>query len=108
MGKVDWEDAVVVDEVTQEVADRISDEQAKEPQLEDFTAPLPKKGHLKLQCSCGHECNISEDIIEDGLGWTMLYDNDHYLLLVCPKCGHSMKMFLQELKDELPQESNTE
>jgi hypothetical protein len=95
-------------ELTSDVASKIAAEQASEPQTEQEPPYPHKTGYLRLKCSCGNICNISDQLIEDGLHWTMLFDNDHYLRLNCPNCKVEMKMYLEELKDELSQESNTE
>lgn len=99
----------IIRESTQEEIDALSEQQAAEPQVDTpEEAPPKKKGYLKLECSCGNVCKVSEQIIEDGLSWTMLYDNNHFLQLSCPSCKATLKIYLEEIKDELPQKSNTE
>jgi hypothetical protein len=72
--------------------------------------PPAKLGRLKVKCKCGSVVNLSEDIIEHGLSWTMLIGNDHFMKLMCQSCGSELTMFIEEIldKDELLQESNEE
>ena len=42
-----------------------------------------KKGLLKIKCACGRTSNVSDQVIEDGLSWSMLIGNDHYMTLAC-------------------------
>jgi hypothetical protein len=77
--------------------------------VEDTEIPVPhRKGLLKVKCSCGNESNISDEIVEDGLSFMMIIGNDHKLSLHCEECGTTMTMYIEEIKDELPQESNKE
>ena len=67
------------------------------------------KGLLKLKCECGSVTKVSDEIISDGLTWTMLIGNDHWLTFMCPECGSKLTMFIEQIQeDELPQESNKE
>lgn len=68
------------------------------------------KGVLKLKCSCGAVSTVSEEVIEDGLSWTMLIGNEHFLKLMCPECESNLTMFIEQIQDEdeLPEESNKE
>ena len=66
----------------------------------------PKKGLLKCKCKCGHVGNISEQVIEDGLTWSFVIGNDHFIGLHCEECGAELTMFIEEIvDDELPKES---
>jgi hypothetical protein len=72
--------------------------------------PPSRKGILKVKCKCGSIVNLSEDIIEHGLSWTMLIGNDHFMKLMCQSCDSELTMFIEEIldEDELLQESNKE
>jgi hypothetical protein len=67
-----------------------------------------RKGIVKVECACGRIANVSEEIIEDGLSWSMIIGNDHFLTLHCDECGSKLTLFIDEIKpeDELPKESN--
>jgi hypothetical protein len=81
-------------------------EAANEPPGE---RPPAKKGILKCKCACGRVANISEEVVEDGLSWSMIIGNDHFLTLHCEECGSNLTMFIDEiLGDELPEEGNKE
>jgi hypothetical protein len=67
-----------------------------------------RKGLLKVKCSCGNIANLSEEVIEDGLSWSMLIGNEHFLTLMCPKCNAKLTMYIEEIQDELPEESKQE
>jgi predicted nucleic-acid-binding Zn-ribbon protein len=71
---------------------------------------LPKKGLLMCECACGNKTRMSDEVIQDGLSWSMIIGNDHYLTLSCKECGSSLKMYIKEIttEDELPKESNQE
>jgi len=65
------------------------------------------KGLLKLKCGCGSTSTVSEEVIEDGLNWTMLIGEDHFIAVMCPDCGAKLTMYIEEIteSDELPKES---
>jgi hypothetical protein len=101
-------------DLTQEEIDEILDK-AKTGDLQDgklYTPEEPANTHhskalLKLKCSCGRICNVSDEVVEDGLSWSMVVGNDHYLTLHCDECGNELTMYLEEIVDnELPKESN--
>lgn len=75
---------------------------------EPIAQPPARKALLRLKCSCGEVTNISDEVIEHGLNFTMIIGNDHHLILSCPACRSSMTMFLDEIDDrnELQEESN--
>jgi predicted nucleic-acid-binding Zn-ribbon protein len=74
----------------------------------DETPEYPtRKGLLKCRCKCGHIGNISDEVIEDGLSWSFIVGNDHFITLHCEDCGSDLTMFIEEIvEDELPKESN--
>ena len=64
-----------------------------------------RRGILKTACSCGETSNLSDEVIENGLSWSMIIGNDHHLTLMCPKCNAKLKMFIEEIHNGLPEES---
>lgn len=74
--------------------------------------PLPqdsftRKGNLRCECKCGCKTNITDEIINDGLNWTMIVGSEHYMKLVCPECGAWLKMYIEEIVgDAVSEESN--
>jgi predicted nucleic-acid-binding Zn-ribbon protein len=82
---------------------KLSEDISEEPS----SAKPHMKGILKLKCQCGRVTNISDEVIEDGLSWSMIIGNDHFLTLHCDECGSELTMFIEEIVgDELPKESN--
>jgi hypothetical protein len=79
-------------------------EQRKVESEEPMERPPSKKGILKCKCACGRVANISEEIVEDGLSWSMIIGNEHYLTLHCEECGSTLTMFIDELSEEGNQE----
>jgi hypothetical protein len=65
---------------------------------------IHKKGILKVKCVCGRVANVSDQVIEDGLSWSMIIGNNHFLTLHCEECGSNLTLFI----DELPEEGNQE
>ena len=79
------------------------------------STPLPMEDHtrrgiLKVKCKCGNVTNISEEVIEDGLNWTMLIGNDHFLTLTCEICKSELTMFIDEILEgnAISEKSNEE
>jgi predicted nucleic-acid-binding Zn-ribbon protein len=67
----------------------------------------PRRGIVKLKCKCGITSTVSDDVIEDGLSWTMIIGNNHFMTLKCPECESELTLFIEEIdKNELPKESN--
>jgi hypothetical protein len=76
------------------------------PPEEEPEYPI-RKGLLKCRCKCGHVGTISEQVIEDGISWSFIVGNEHYVTLRCEKCESELTMFIEEIvDDELPKESN--
>jgi hypothetical protein len=100
----------------QEIKDKArgisNEQQAKESPIqpdEPTVKPPTKKGLLKLKCACGRIANITDEIIEDGLSWSMIIGNNHFLTLHCDECNNELTMFIEEIvDDELPEESKQE
>lgn len=67
-----------------------------------------KKGILKCKCACGRIANVSDEVVEDGLSWSMIIGNEHYLTLSCEECGSSLTLFIDEIhpEHELSEEGN--
>jgi hypothetical protein len=81
------------------------------PEMGQVPGEYPtRRGHLKMKCSCGRVSNISEDVIEDGLSFTMIVGAENYITLHCDECDSEITMFIEEILEdnELPQESNKE
>jgi predicted nucleic-acid-binding Zn-ribbon protein len=102
-----------IDEIYDKAKQRKIEAEAKESPIqpdEPSVAAPKKKGLLKLKCECGHVANISDEVIEDGLSWSMLIGNNHFLTLACEKCGSKLTMYIEEItdQDELPKEGNAE
>lgn len=80
----------------------------------ELTPPMPepptRTGYLTAKCKCGNHTRMSDEVVRDGLSWTMIIGNDHYITLGCTECGASVTMFIEEIIDEneLPEESNKE
>jgi len=68
-----------------------------------------RKGRLMVTCGCGRVFRITDDIIEDGINFTMIVGEDAYIKLHCDECGSDLKLSLIEIdEEELQQESNKE
>ena len=65
---------------------------------------IHRKGILKVKCACGRVANVSDEVIEDGLSWSMIIGNDHFLTLACEECGSNLTLFIDELSEESNQE----
>ena len=80
----------------------------------ELTPPMPEPptrcGYLTARCNCGNKTKMSDEIIKDGISWTMIVGNEHYITLNCSECGAGLTMFIEEIIDEneLPEESNKE
>jgi len=86
---------------------KMKSEEAKPIDAPDTPAPPHKKGKLKLRCACGRVNDITEEIIEDGLSWSMIVGNDHYLTLHCDECSSQLTMYIEEITgDELSEEGD--
>jgi hypothetical protein len=73
----------------------------EQPEEEEQTdRPPSKKGILKVKCVCGRVANVSDEVIEDGLSWSMIIGNDHFLTLHCEECGSNLTLFIDELSEE--------
>lgn len=104
-------DRDLTNEEIQEIYDR-----AREIRDKDQVTPVTpldpthhKKGNLMLKCGCGRIAPVTEEIIEDGLSWSMIIGNDHYLTLHCDECESKLTMYIQEITDdELSEEGNKE
>jgi predicted nucleic-acid-binding Zn-ribbon protein len=97
-----------LDEIYKNVGERLDSQEAQVSIEEVVPDTMPKrKGLLKVKCKCGNISSMSEQIIEDGLVWSMIIGNDHYMTLACPDCGANLTMYIDEIiNDELPKESN--
>ena len=96
------EDGVTVErEDLTDPADLLAIEQVEElkKQFEVEVKPPSLKGYLKVKCTCGYDGNVTDEVIEDGISWMMLFNNDHWLQLTCPECHTALKMYLEEIKD---------
>lgn len=93
-------------EIYDKAATMTSTSTAEEPS----EAPPSRKGILKLKCACGCVSKVSDNVIEDGLSWSMIIGNDHYLTLHCPECDSELTLFIEEIldRDELSEEGNKE
>lgn len=71
----------------------------------DDTTALPaeeyhKKGILKVKCKCGHVNNVTDEVIIDGISWTMLIGNEHFVRLTCPECESELTLFIDEIIED--------
>jgi len=92
----------------------VSAELVAEPEIDETWTPvdaLPtRKGLLKTRCKCGHVSTVSPEPIDNGLTFTMLMGNEHFITLVCEECGSQITMFIEEIleNNELSQEGDEE
>ena len=86
-----------------------------EVEVGDMPAAEPTRyGRLKCKCACGNVSFMTDDIIDEGISWTMIIGNDHFMNMHCEECGADLTMFIEEIykdetkedEDELPKESN--
>jgi hypothetical protein len=102
-------------DITLEEVERIQDEATEESYMARYAADTQekfptRKAYLMTKCSCGRVAKISEDVIDDGLSWSMIVGNEHFLTLRCDECGSEITMYLEEIleEDELSQEGDKE
>jgi predicted nucleic-acid-binding Zn-ribbon protein len=73
----------------------------------DIDPEPARKGLVKVKCKCGAVSTVSDEVVENGLSWSMIIGDDHFVTLSCPECEASLTLFIEEIVDnELPEESN--
>lgn len=85
----------------QEVVDTVIEKQGEALPVSAPVEIYPtRRGYLMCKCGCGELTRISDEVIEDGLSWSMIIGSEHYLTLYCSKCEARLTMYIEETTEE--------